>query len=102
MATYEELFTEYGANSLYGKLVTSILVAADTILNELVSVNGHADRVAWAKEALKDPDSQVQALWGAMLAANKGLSIVTIQSATDASIQTNVDAAINIVAGVTT
>lgn len=102
MATYIELYTEYGENTLNGKIITAILVAIDTISSEITSTNGHAERVAWAKQAIKDPEGQVKSLWGAMLAANKSATIATIQSATDASIQANVDAAINVIAGVTT
>lgn len=102
MASYEELATEYGANTLINKITVAIMIAADTVLNENISVNGHDLRVTWAKQALNDPEGQARRFWAAILAANNGATIPAIQSATDITIQGNVDAAVNIFAGVTT
>jgi len=65
-----------------------------------VTRENHANRALWAKTAFTDPKGQSQAFWYAMLAANKGASVATITAATDSSIQNNVDAVVDIFAGV--
>jgi hypothetical protein len=101
MATYEELATEFGSNTLISKIKIAVMVSADEIINELPTTTGHAERVAWAREALIDPEQMARRFWAAVLAANNSATIAAIQSATDTTIQNNVDAAVNVFAGVT-
>lgn len=96
MATYDELFTLAGQNVLVDRIAVAITVAADTILNEPTPT---AARVVWAKSAFIDPLSQARAFQYAILAANRSVSVAAISAASDASIQANVNAAIDIFAG---
>ena len=96
MATYDELNTIAGSNVLVDKIARAITISANTILNDGAAT---APRKVWAKGAFNDPQGQAQSFQNAVLAANKDASVATIEGATDAAIQANVDAAIDIFAG---
>lgn len=99
MASYTELSTLQNDRDLMRKIAVAIAIAADTVRQEGVGTDNHANRLVWAKNVLANPpgDSQ-KVLWG-MIAANKDLSIADIEAATDTKIQTNVDNLIDLLAG---
>ncbi len=101
MAYYLDLFSEGVNNSdLQDKVKFAVIVAAHTVVNEDVGTTNHANRFAWALEALRAPSEQAKIALRYMLAENKTLSIANIQIASDTAIQVNVDAAIDVMAGV--
>lgn len=100
MATYTELATLAGDNILLDRIAVAITIAADTVLNEDGAVVNHANRLVWAKSAFSNPASQAKPILNALLAANKGASEAQIIASTDTAIQTNVNAVIDIFAGV--
>ncbi len=100
MATYLELFDLQNNDDLLRKATTAIAVAADTIRSEATGTANHANRLVWAEKALANPKALTdQVLW-AVLAANNGSTVDNITGATDSAIQTNVDAAVDVLAGV--
>lgn len=96
MATYAQLkglidgSTDDGG--LRGKVLVASLVKAEGILAE---VSPTADRLAFASDVLDKPEAALDGLFNYVLAANDTASVATITGATDAAIQTNVDAAID-------
>jgi len=100
MATYTELSTLQNNRNLMRKISVAIAVSANTVRQEDPATGNHANRLVWANEALTNPpgDSQ-KVLWG-ILAANKDSSLASIEGASDALIQTNVDDLVDLLAGV--
>ena len=96
MATYLEIFGLRDDSDLRSRTAVAVVVEATAVKDETTPV---AARIAWAQEALSDPESVAkQALW-VILAENKNLSVATIQGATDASLQTNVASVVDLLAG---
>jgi len=100
MATYDELYTLRGDGPLQKKISVALAVSIDGIRTEAGSTNGHASRVTWAGEALGNIFGESKKALFAVLAANKGSTVAQIKSASDSTVQSNVDAVINILAGV--
>lgn len=99
MATYLELYDLQNEDALLHRVSVAIIIAADTIRQESDATPNHANRLIWASEAFASPGGMTkQALW-AVLAANDGNTVAQIMSATDAQIQTNVDAVVDVLAG---
>lgn len=99
MATYDELHDLQNNNPLLEKITVAIVIAADAIRSEAAGTTNHANRLVWAKSAFADPRGiRSQVLW-AVLAANKSASVTNISGASDAAIQANVDAVVDVLAG---
>ena len=98
MASYEEIFDLRNYSPLKNKVTTAVLIAAETIINEDPGTTNHANRLTWAKKVFTNPRVEADRMFMAMLAANKDATVSNIQNATDASIQTNVDAHIDLFA----
>lgn len=99
MAAYTALVAAaQSSDTLRQQIKMGIAMTAFTITNELVSVTNHANRLVWAKAALGDPDSMMERIVWYVLAANAAATIPQITGATDAAVQTNVDAAVNLFA----
>lgn len=99
MATYTELFEQYKSIILLDRITVSVMVAADTIINELDSTPNHVNRYIWAQDALDNPDNYSRRFLAGILAANRAVSVAVIQGSTDAQIQTNVDSLVDVFAG---
>lgn len=100
MATYLEL-AEIGGEAGYPAFRKKVRVAAaDKATRLLGGATPTANEVAWAVDALRDPDGKGDELIAYVLASNKGATIAAILSASDNAIQTNVDTAADaIIAG---
>lgn len=97
MATYTELFNLRSSSDLRNKIAVAAVVKAQAII-DLASPT--AGQIQWAEQAIADPVSKADALMHYVIAANKTATVAQILSASDATIQTNVDAAVNkIIAG---
>jgi len=94
MATYTQLVATANADVLRQQIKMAIAMSALTITNEAAGTTNHANRLIWAKAALANPDNEVNRVVWYVLAANASATIAQITSATDATVQTNVDAAI--------
>lgn len=98
MATYSELFELRSDSTLRNRVAVACIVAAETIRNELDTVPNHANRLIWAADVFADPKPHaVRMLWE-LLAANKDATSEAITTATDMSIQTKVDATVDLFA----
>ena len=91
MATYEELYNLRTDSALKNKVTTACIMAAETVMNELVTVDNHANRLLWAKAVFANPKGEATRMFMAILAANAAADVAVIQAATDVAIQTNVD-----------
>lgn len=100
MATYVDLHSLRNDPVLLQRVIIAILVAAETVRTENVSVPFHKNRVAWAQQAIKDPETFSTKILGLLLAQNKALSIEQINGVSDVNLQTAVDSLINTLTGI--
>lgn len=91
MATYLELHGLRQNSDLQDKIAVACVIAAEAKLSGSPS----AAEAAWAKGVIASPGPTAMAVINAVLAANKTASASTIAEASDASIQTNVDAVVD-------
>jgi hypothetical protein len=98
MATYISLVAEAGADVLRQQIKMAISVSAMTITNEAAGTTNHANRLLWAKNALGNPDAEVNRVVWHVLASNAASTIAQINAATDAQVQTAVDLAVTLFA----
>ncbi len=92
MATLSELQDLAHNNDLRGKIERAITIKALAVTKEATPSAG---RLQWGEDALASPDTQIQLMLNYVLAENAAAAIAQITSATDASIQTNVDDAVD-------
>lgn len=90
MAAYSDLRNLFNASDLRNRVTTATVIAAYGLLGGTPTA---ADR-AWAQEVFKNPDGRGQEVLMAVLAANKDQTTGNITGATDAAIQTAVDAVV--------
>jgi hypothetical protein len=94
MATYDELLTASANDALRQRILVACVITANTIILEAPATANHAARLAWARATIADPNAaRNQVLWSA-LAQNKAATLAQITGASDASLQTAVDAAV--------
>ena len=98
MATLLELRSLLRDNVLHQRVEAAVLVAANAIRIELATVPNHANRLVWAKQGFANPVGKVEGMLSAVLAANSTATVAEIQGATDAIVQSNVNAAVNLFA----
>ena len=92
MATYAEIFDIKSNAALRNKVAVACVVKAQGLIDEATPTN---NEVAWANAAILNPVSMADKIMNYVLAANKSATKSQIESASDATIQTNVDAAID-------
>jgi hypothetical protein len=100
VATYAELLDIRDGptgDALRRKVRIAVVVAADLIRQETPGV---AARRAWAREALQNPNAAADSMIWAILAQNRAFTFAQITGATDAEVQTAVNAAVDLLAGV--
>lgn len=100
MATYAELsnVAKTGDGVLRSRVQFACIVAAHAIASESDATPNHVNRLKWAKAVMADPELEAKRMLWFALAANKAATLAQIDAATDASIQTIVDAAVNLFA----
>lgn len=91
MASYAELRSLFNDSNLRNKVTASVVIAAET---ELKASPGTADGRSWALDVLNSPEVWGRTTYMLVLAVNKASPVATIQGASDATIQTNVDAVV--------
>ena len=102
MATYSELLDIAGGSTgsaLRSKIRVATVVAADVIRLEAPATANHANRLLWARAALTQPDTEAQRMVWAVLAQNRAFTAAQITGADDATVQTAVNAAVDLLAG---
>jgi hypothetical protein len=101
MATYSEIMgivSSATGDALKLQVRVAIIVAANIILNEATSTTNHTLRLAWAKVAVSSPDTEAEKMLWAVLAQNVAATVAQITGATDATVQTAVNNAVNLLA----
>lgn len=98
MATNKELIGLENNSDLQDKVRAACFKAANTIQEEPENTPKNIERLRWADKAWGNPDSIVLPMLRAVLAANSTTTVGNIIAATDASIQINVDSAVNVFA----
>lgn len=92
MATYLELFALRSDSDLNDKIAVAVAKKAQAIIDEATPT---AAEIAWANEAINNPVAKAGTLINYVLAANSEATPAQITGASDASIQTNVNAAVD-------
>ena len=98
MATYQELLTASENETLRNKVRVACVIAAEVVRTEAGTVTNHANRLIWAKSVYISPDSVTQRMLWAVLAQNAAATLAQITGATDATVQTAVNNAIDVFA----
>jgi hypothetical protein len=99
MATYTELYKLALEDSvLRNKITTACIIAAEAIRGEDAGTANHANRLIWSKNVFENPAVESNRMLWAALAANNTLTVAQIQSASDASLQTVINSAVNLFA----
>jgi hypothetical protein len=93
MATYMELFALRSNSDLQDKVSVAVAKKAQTLLD---GETPSAAAVAWAQEAIQSPKTKADALLNYVLVKNSELTAAQISGAADSAIQTNVDAAVDV------
>ena len=100
MATYEELFDLKNNGDLLQKVEVAITKKAQGLIDGGAPT---ADEIAWSANAIANPRKVGEKIYRYVLAANSDSSVAQITGASDATIQSNVDTAVDalIAGGVT-
>jgi hypothetical protein len=98
MATYTELLSLSGNSDLLTKIRVACVIAAETVRTESEATNNHAARMLWARGVFENPENNAKNMLWAVLAQNKDFTQAQIMAATDAMVQTAVDAAVDLFA----
>lgn len=98
MADYSELVDLMRDQEMVEKAAVAVIVATETVRTESGATTNHANRLLWAKEALDNPLAMAKRMWPSAIAQNKSATVGQITGATDAAIQSNIEAVIDIFA----
>ncbi len=100
MATYNEIFDLKNNNDLQHRIQVAVTKKAQTLLDKTTPTT---NEVVWSGNALSGPEGMGQKILFYVLAKNSASSVAAITAASDATIQSNVDAAVDalIAGGVT-
>ena len=98
MATYSELYGLWHESDLKNKVAVAVVVAAETIQDEVDTTPNHANRLIWAREALESTASKTDPMYRIILAENKDMTVAQILGASDTAIQNAVDGAVDLFA----
>jgi hypothetical protein len=98
MATYAELLTASANDTLRQKVRVACAIAAEKVRTEGSAVTNHTARMVWAKSVYANPEAEgVRMVW-AVLAQNSAATFTALISASDATVQSAVDAAVDVFA----
>lgn len=92
MATYAELYNLRSDTALRNKVRVAVAKKAQALVDLATPTQG---QLAWASQALTNPDAVADQIFNYVLVVNSAATAAQIQAATDAAIQTNVNAAVD-------
>lgn len=94
MATYIELrdIVAAGTGDLQKKILVAITIKAQALVDLPTTT---AAQLAWAKDALANPQAYLVIVLNSVLAANNTASTAVITSASDTTVQTAVDSVVD-------
>lgn len=98
MATYAELLLAAENATLNNKIKVACFIAAETVRTESGATANHANRLLWAKRVFENPDTEARRMVWAVLAQNSAATLAQITGALDPTVQTAVNAAIDVFA----
>jgi len=91
MATYTELYDLRNDSEFRNKVAVAVVIAAE----EKLSGTPTTAEAQWAVNAISNPGEVAKQVINLVLAANNSATPTQILEATDAAIQTNVDAVVD-------
>lgn len=97
MATFAELVTASANATLVEKIKIATLIAADNVRIEGAGVADHQARTRWAAKVFSDPTTESTKMIWPVLIQNRAFTLNQITGASDASVQSAVDAAVTVV-----
>jgi hypothetical protein len=99
MASYSQLYAlaDQGGD-LFQRIAVACVIQANTIRSETPPANS-AQRLAWARKVLSDPNAMAKQMLWAALAQNASLTTAQIIGSTDSGLQTAISNAVDLVAG---
>ena len=95
MATYIEIHDLRSNAELRHRVAVAILKKAQALL-DATSPAPTAAQIAWARNAIRDPQTHGDSFLGYVLAKNSGSTVAQITSASDATLQSQVGAAVDV------
>ena len=99
MASYAELLSIANTSDAFKqRVLVACVVACDVIRAEADATANHAARLSWARGALQNPSGVASQMVWAVLAQNRAFTSAQITGADDATVQTAVNAAVNLLA----
>lgn len=105
MATYLDLHSLFNESDLIYKVEVAVIEAAriiaqneDNIAPFDQTAGVHDKRVKWAAQAIASTEQSARQIFKLVLAQNKTATVTQIRNATDATIQTNVNAMVDVLA----
>lgn len=96
MASFAELVTASANAGLIEKIKIATLIAADAITTESTNVAHHSARAQWAVRVFDQPDVEAVKMVWPVVVKNRAFTLAQITGANDASVQSAVDACVNI------
>jgi hypothetical protein len=99
MATYEEIYGLWQNSALQNKVRVACIIAAETIMIDPSPPTNQTAREAWAAAVFENPNAEATRMLRAVLAANADATAGNILGALDSTIQSNVDAHVDLFAG---
>lgn len=99
MAAYEEIAGIYSTadrQNLLSKIMVAVTIKAQTFIDGGAPT---ADQMTWASRVLTTPQTEAEKIMRYVLAANNTATLQAITGATDSTIQSNVDAAVDALVG---
>ena len=98
MATYIELRQIFGNGDLLNRIEVACIVAASIIQSEDAGTANHANRLLWAASVFASSRPWAEKMLMALLASNRASTVQQITGATDETLQTLVNATVNLFA----
>jgi hypothetical protein len=98
MATYLEIIELLEDREIANRVQIAALVAADTIRAESSGTANHDNRLKWARDVIDNPAKDNKRMVKAVIIQNRALTVAQIKGASDANLQTAVDAVVNLFA----
>ena len=98
MATYEELLTAMENSTLRQKVRIAIQVSAEQIRTTGSPPSNQANRLKWASQVFESPESWVDRMTRAAVIQNRASTLASIIGASDSTVQTAIDAAVDLFA----
>lgn len=98
MATYAEILLAAEDPNLRNKVRVACVIASEVVRTEAPATPNHANRMLWAKSVYESPESVTQRMLWAVLGQNAAAPLSAITGAADATVQTAVNAAVDVFA----